>query len=256
MKKLLWKDSSNLATSRRTCLLSAFVIGVVLFAEGVLPARAEDRVQLENGLIRVSFNNSNGLFDVEDLSGQALLLHNASPSFQVDGRTISSSDLERVATKRESFEDQLGHGEKLVARYFFRDRAPSFRYELSLYSGKPWVSITAFLPRGDYALGDFNLLKANLHVPEAFKSRVYVNSGEAGGASGTWNLGMRRWESANLSAWYDPKTQGTVQVGFYSFYRARTSVAARSPAYAGGLGGCRSGVRSSAVQPRYTDRLF
>ncbi len=224
MKKPLWKDSSCPPTSRKARLLLACLVGVVLFS---LPARGEDKVQLENGLIRISFNTSSGLFDVEDLSGPAFLVHNAGPSFQVNGRTISSSDLERVDTKRENFEDQLGHGEKLVARYIFRDRVPSFRYELSLYSGKPWVSMTAFVPRGDYALGDFNLLKANLRVPEAFKSRVYINSGEAGGGTGTWELGVRRWDSANLSAWYDPGTQETMQVGFYSFYRARTSVSSQ-----------------------------
>jgi hypothetical protein len=35
---------------------------------------------------------------------------------------------------------------------------------------------------------------------------------------------MRRWSSANLSAWYDASTQDAVQVGFYSFYRASTTV--------------------------------
>ena len=198
--------------------------GIVLLAVGAFSARAEDRVVLENGLIRISFSSS-GLFDVEGVSGHVFSLHQAGPSFQADGRTLSTSDIERVETRRDSFEDQLGGGEKLTATYFFRGQAaPSFRYELSLYRGKPWVSVTAFLAKGDYALGDFSLLRASLGVPEAFKTRVYVNSGEAGGDSGTWDLGMRRWRSANLSAWYDPRTQDALQVGFYSFYRASTSV--------------------------------
>jgi len=224
MKKPLWNVSSHPVTSRSACLLSVCVIGVVLWAVVAQPVRAQDKVQLENGLIRISFNTSSGLFDVEDLSGPAFVLYNAGPGFQVAGRTISTSDMERVETRRESFEDQLGHGERLVALYFFHDRAPGFRYELSLYSGKPWVSITAIVPRGDFTLGDFTLLTAKLRVSEAFKSRVYVNSGEAGGGTGTWDLGMRQWGSANLSAWYDPGTQETLQMGFYSFYRARTSV--------------------------------
>jgi hypothetical protein len=196
----------------------------VLFLAGVLPLGANNRIQLQNGLIRISFNNSNGTFEVESLSGNALRLYNAGPSFQADQRAITSSDLEKVETNRESFQDQLGHGEKILARYVFHGGLPSFRYELRLYTGKPWVGITAFLPPGDYALGDVDVLKANLRVPEAFKSRVYINSGEAGANSGTWDLGMRQWGSANLSAWYDPKTQDAVEVGFYSFYRARTSV--------------------------------
>ncbi len=224
MKRPLGKYSFNLTANWRPI---ACVVGVVLLTAVALPVSANSGMQVENGLIRISFDNSNGLFDVEALSGHAFLLHNAGPSFLADGRIICSSDLEKVETRRESFEDQLGHGERLVAHYFFRNHAPSFRYELSLYSGKPWISITAFLPPGSYALGDFSLLKANLRVPEAFKSRVYVNSGEAGGISGTWDLGMRQWRSANLSAWYDLKTQDAVQIGFYSFYRAATSVSSQ-----------------------------
>ncbi len=226
MKKLHWKDVTYEAYLTATRLLSAFALATALFLVGTLPARADGTVKLENGLIKVSFRAATGSFDFESLPDHTFLLSNGAPG-SLAGQTISSTNLEKVETKQEPFEDQLGRGEKLVVHYTFRDHTPGFRYEICLYSGKPWLSITAFLPRGDYTLGDFSLLKARLHVPEAFRSRVYVNSGEAGGNSGTWELGMRAWSSANLSAWYDPNTRDALQVGFYSFYRARTSVASQ-----------------------------
>lgn len=223
MKKLHCKLFAHRAQPTVTGLLAAFALAVALFAAGAAPVRADDTVKLDNGRMRISFSGSTGSFDFESLSDLTLLLHDAGPS-SLTGQAISSGNLEKVETKQEPFEDRLGRGEKLVVHYTFRDRTPGFRYEICLYSGKPWLSITAFLPRGDYTLGDFNLLKARLRVPEAFKSRVYVNSGGAGGNSGTWELGIRRWGSANLSAWYDPNTRDALQVGFYSFYRACTSV--------------------------------
>jgi len=73
-------------------------------------------------------------------------------------------------------------------------------------------------------LGDFLVLQGKLRVMDAFKTRLYVSSGTAGGNSGVWELGMRQWSSSALSVYYDPKVQQAVGLGFYSFSRANSSV--------------------------------
>ncbi len=201
-----------------------FFCWFVLCTMGAGLAAAQDRVVLENGLIRLSFDKANGQFEIYSLTEGFLRLREAGPAIEIDGQMLSSSKLDRVEARRERFEDRLGRGEKLIAMYSFRDKAPGFRYELSLYQDRPWVSVTAYLAPGNYRLGDVSLIQGKLRVPEAFRTRLYVCSGTAGGNSGVWDLGMRQWNSAALSVYYDPRVREALHLGFYSFYRASTSV--------------------------------
>src|SRR5947209_17340270 len=144
---------------------------------------------LENGHVRVTRDPRTGLFDAVSSAGGSIRLFAAGPSFEKDGRLIAAGESTPAEIRKERFQDSIGTGEKLVVRY------PDFRYELNLYAGKPWLSATAYLPKGSYALGDFGVIQAKLSVPEAFRTRLYVSSGTAGGNSGVWELGMRRWSS-------------------------------------------------------------
>ena len=89
---------------------------------------------------------------------------------------------------QETFQDELGAGEKLIVEYEFDGAFQGFRYELREYTGKPWVTATAYVPKGNYRLGDFAVVEGKLHVPEAVNARVYVNSGtqEEIRACGSW----------------------------------------------------------------------
>lgn len=187
-------------------------------------AAPPDMETLENGQVRLTFDQHTGLFDVVGVSGGVLRLVGAGPSFQSDGKTLSARDATKVEIRREEFHDQLGSGEKLVVLYSFSGPPPSVRYEISLYHDRPWISITAFLPQGDYALTDVSLVQGKVHALGAFKTRIYVNSGTAGGDTGVWELGMRKWESANLSVFFEPQVHDALGLGFYSFYRASASV--------------------------------
>jgi hypothetical protein len=186
--------------------------------------KAQEQEVLDNGLVRILFNHRTGQFQALPLTSGGLRLYDAGPGFQEDTRKISTRDATRVEVKRENFEDPLGRGEKLVITYTYEVGVPSLRYELRLYDGKPWVSATAYLGHGDYQLGDVDVVEGKANVHSAFKTRVYVNSGSAGGNSGVWQMGMRSWESANLSVWYEPKIEEALGLGFYSFYRAGSSV--------------------------------
>ena len=191
---------------------------------GSQSAVAQEQEVLDNGLVRLTLSRSTGLFAASGVSGAVLQLSEAGPSFQKDGQVISVRQATKIETRQEAFEDQIGQGQRLIIQYSFRQGIPSFRYELNLYTGKPWVSATAYLPRGDYELGDFSVLRGNLRVPDAFKTRLYVASGTAGGDSGVWELGMRRWDSKVLSVYYEPSIREALGLSFYSFYRASTSV--------------------------------
>ena len=201
---------------------------------------ARDQEVLENGAIRLTLDRSTGLFDVLPIPAGSLGLHSAGPVFQSDGRIVSAGDITKIETQRESFEDPIGKGEKLVVKYNFRGTEPGLRYELSVYRNEPCMSVTAYVPRGSYRLGDFSLVQAKIQVPEAFKTRVYISSGTAGGNTGVWELGMRQWNSAALSVYYAPRLQEGMIMGFYSFYRAGSSLASQY------VGANQIGVRATA----------
>ena len=143
----------------------------------------------------------------------------------INDREVTAREAAKVTTRHESFTDKIGQGEKLIVEYQFSGGTPSFRYELSLYQGEPWISATAYLPKGDYRLGDFSLVQGKVQVQEAFRTRVYINSGNSNYSnSGVWQLGMRRWSSSAVSVYYEPKIEEALSLAFYSFQRASTSV--------------------------------
>ncbi len=197
---------------------------VLAFAGRGIFARAQTQGVLDNGLLRLSLSRQTGLFEVQSSLGGVLHLLDAGPNFQINGQKVSPSKATRIEVQRTSFTDTLGSGQKLVVNYTFAGDVPSFRYELSLYQEEPWLSVVAYLPRGDYALGDLALINGKVHSPSAFKTRIYVNEGSAGGQSGVWEMGIQRWNSAALSVLYEPKVQDALELGFYSFDRASTSV--------------------------------
>jgi hypothetical protein len=187
--------------------------------------QAED--VLDNGLVRLVFSRQTGQFEAYGLQAEVMRLFHAGPAWVVSDRKIAARDAVKVATRHESFDDRIGQGEELIVEYSFSGWAPSLRYELRLYQGKPWISITAYLPVGDYRLGDFSLVKGKLRVQQAFSTKVYYNPGTAGFNPGVWPLGISRWSSAALSVLYQPEVEDAIGLGFYSFYRASTSVAAQ-----------------------------
>jgi len=202
--------------------------------------RAQKQDVLDNSLVRLVFDEHTGLFRAYSLQGGGLRLLNAGPGLEVGGlqgkpnspyqvtthsKSISAQNITSISVSRQSFEDSLGRGEELVVRYSFEGYPHTLRYDLALYQGRPWVSAVAFLPRGEYRLSDFSVVQGKVNVVSALGTRVYVNSGTAGGDSGVWPLGVRRWNSANLSVLYDPHIGEALGLGFYSFFRASTSVA-------------------------------
>ena len=203
---------------RITALLSAIVF---LLAAG--PLIAQDEQVLDNGIVRVTFDQHAGSFQAVPLAG-GMRLSEAGLSFQVEGKKILGREATHITVKRERFQDPVGEGEKLVVQYAFAAGLPGVRYELSLYAGKPWLSATSYFAPGDYALGDVAVVEGKVRVSSAFKTRVYFNNGSAGGDSGVWDMGVRAWSSANLSAWYEPNLERALCAGFYSFYRASSSV--------------------------------
>jgi hypothetical protein len=209
---------------RRSGVVLILSAGVLVLATWAGRAVAQDVETLENGRVRLQFNRHTGLFDVAAVAGGVLRLEGAGLSLQSDGKRLSAGEATKVEVRREGFTDQLGEGEKLVVEYAFSGNPATVRYELCLYRGKPWISVTAYLPRGDYALGGVSLVEGKVHTLDAFKTRIYVNSGQAGGNTGVWELGMRQWHSTNLSVLYEPRVHEALSLGFYSFARASTSV--------------------------------
>jgi len=187
--------------------------------------QGQDREVLNNGLLRLEFSRQTGLFEVDSLSGGVFRLFDAGPSFQVNGRTLSAREASKVEVRRDNFEDQLGQGERLMVTYSFEGGIRALRYELNLYRGKPWVSLVAYLPKGDYHLGDCSLIGGKIWASTAFGTRIYLNSGNSSySESGVWQLGMRSWSSANVSVLYEPTLKDAIGLGFYSFRRASASV--------------------------------
>ena len=210
-----------LATPLGAALDGAEVQGQDEVVHSVSPSGEE---VLENGLVRLIFRPQTGQFEAFGLRGELMRLFDAGPVLEINGRRIACRAAVKVATRHEPFKDQIGGGERLILDYRFGQNVPGLRYELSVYAGKPWVSATAYLPAGDYRLGDFYVLQGKVRTGPAFNTRVYVNSGMAGGNSGVWPMGMRRWSSAALSVLYQPEVENAIGMGFYSFYRASTSV--------------------------------
>jgi hypothetical protein len=173
----------------------------------------------------VAFDRHTGLFQVQSLPDTVVTLFEAGPAFEENGRMITARDATRIETSRQDFSNKIGAGEKLSVKYSFANNdIPELRYEISIYKDQPWLSITAYLPKGAYHLGDVDLIQGKLRVWDAFKTRLYVCSGEAGGNSGVWPLGMASWRSAGLSVFYEPEAQTALGMGFYSFRRASTSI--------------------------------
>jgi len=179
---------------------------------------------LENGKVRIVFSRRTGEFTAQSESSAGVVgLFEAGPAFRVNGQDLKARDATRVETRLEQFEDAIGKGKKLIAQYEFSGAVRGFRYELCVFDGRPWASAAAYLPGGDYALDNFEVVKGRVRVPGAFKTRLYVCSGQAGGNSGVWEVGLRQWKSSALSVLYDPNVQEALMMGFYSFYRAETS---------------------------------
>lgn len=214
-----WLIGSELGKGLRCLLL--ICVGVLLSFVG--SAQSQETEVLDNGLVRLVFSRSRGTFEASSLRGN-IRVFSAAPSLQINGRVVSITELTRLEVRHESLQDQLGTGEKLIINYAFKGDLPGLRYELSLYHGQPWVSVTAYIPAGNYKLGDVSLVQGRIRLPEAFKSRIYVNSGTAGGNTGVWAFGMGRWSSANLSVWFLPDLKDALSFGFYSFDRASTTV--------------------------------
>lgn len=200
--------------------------GAVAQQRGTVEVRqSKEETILENGLLRVVFNHRQGEFRAHSMaSGGIVELLEAGPVWETMGKKFRAREAKKVEVKPEPFEDELGEGEKLVVEYEWEGQRRTVRYDLKVYRGKGWVSVTAYLPRGNYGLGEFEVVRGKVRVPGAFKTRLYVCSGTAGGDSGVWALGMRRWASAAVSVLYEPEVQEAIGIGFYSFYRASTTV--------------------------------
>ena len=202
------------------------ICGAVVIAAlaGTGRTQAQGPELLQNGLVRVKFDYHTGLFDIDTASGSTLRIVESGPAVQKDGTTLSARDATSINVRRSNFEDQIGSGEKLVLQYNFSKSSFTFRYEISEYRDKPWISVTAYLPSGGYTLADVGLLKGTISVPEAFRARLYVSSGDTGGKTGVWQLGLGRWRSSAHSVYYDPRTHDGLGLAFYSFARAASSV--------------------------------
>jgi hypothetical protein len=202
----------------------AWFIVMAACSSTALGQKSSSKLMLDNGLARITFDTNKGTFDARGLSEPTIVLRDAAPECEVDGKVLSVNDLVNVTAHKEQFNDSIGQGEKIAAIYSFKDGIPSIRYEIRLYAGQPAASIQAFLPAGTYHLGNVNVIHGSLAVREAFNTRVYLNSGEAGGRTGVWDLGIQRWQSAVLSSWYDVDTKDALAISFYSFQRAGTTV--------------------------------
>jgi hypothetical protein len=73
------------ARSRFSLIASAGVLLLITCGGLAVP---QDLATLENGRVRLTFNQRTGLFDVTPVSGGVLRLVGAGPTFQSDGRTV------------------------------------------------------------------------------------------------------------------------------------------------------------------------
>ena len=157
-------------------------------------------------------------------AGSTLKLESMGLAFQVNGKRLTSADSTSAKTTEQAFHDAIGAGKEWVVDYQFGPDIPRVRYEIKRYDGHPWLAVTAKFSSGPYQLGDVELVNGSIRVANAFESRVYFNTGVAGGGTGVYPLGMRRWSSDTLSSWYVPSRRESVTLGFYTFQRASTSV--------------------------------
>ena len=126
------------------------ICGAVVIAAlaGTGRTQAQGPELLQNGLVRVKFDYHTGLFDIDTASGSTLRIVESGPAVQKDGTTLSARDATSINVRRSNFEDQIGSGEKLVLQYNFSKSSFTFRYEISEYRDKPWISVTACVPSG------------------------------------------------------------------------------------------------------------
>lgn len=200
---------------------------------------------LDNGLVKLTFDRRTGRFGAQAEGYGAMRLYDAGPALQIAGQDAALTETKDVQVHHESFVDQIGQGQRLVIYYGVRNNAPRVRYELRVYENRPWVTVTASVPQGNYELGDFSLVQGKIATPTAFDTRVYINSGTAGGDTGVWPLGVRRWNSTAVSVFYDADEREAIGMGFYSFRRASTSVSSQY------LGPDQIGVDASAHYNSY-----
>jgi hypothetical protein len=113
---------------------------------------------LENALVRLVSNRETGQFALW-FTGRDHGLFQAGPALMINDREVTAREAVKVTTRHESFADKTGQGEILIVEYQFSVETPSFRYQLSLYRDTPWISVTAYLPKGDYRLGDSSLVQ-------------------------------------------------------------------------------------------------
>jgi hypothetical protein len=227
----------------RTSILVLFV----MVTSGISFGAEQD--VLENDTVQLIFDQHTGLFQVRSVPGNVVSLFDAGPAFEENGRMVSARDAARIEIHRQGFSNQIGAGEKLSVAYSFANNdVAELRYEISIYKNKPWLSITAYFPKGAYRLGDVNLIYGKLRVLDAFKTRLYVSSGEAGGNSGVWQLGLANWSSTQLSVFYDARAQAAIGMGFYSFRRASASI------FSNYLTSNEIGVRAAAHYNNYQPR--
>jgi hypothetical protein len=179
---------------------------------------------LDNGQVKLTFHRRTGRFEAQAEADGAMRLYAAAPALRIDGQNAAFMDTGKAQIHHESFTDQIGRGEKLVVYYGIGKSAPPVKYELRMYEDEPWVTATAYVPRGSYELGDLSVVQGKIATPAAFDTRVYINSGTAGGDTGVWPLGVRRWNSTAVSVFYDANEREAIGMGFYTFRRASTSV--------------------------------
>src|SRR5215813_10810675 len=88
--------------------LLRLVLVFLLLAPGSGPLQGRDQAVLDNGLLRLIFDERTKVFEVRPLSSRVVRLFDAGPSFQKDGQMVSVADAEKIETRRESFKDQIG----------------------------------------------------------------------------------------------------------------------------------------------------
>ena len=202
---------------------------LILVAGAATLALAQDNV-LDNGPLRLTVDPHAGTFTVSAQRLPDVYSYDAGPRLQMDGQTVSPSDATGVVVHCEPFTDRVSRGNKVVVSYSSK-AAPSLRYESGFYAEKRCISATGYLSQGSYHLSDFSVVYGKVRTTSAFKTRVYINAGHTGGDSGVWPLGEKNWASDALSSFYDPGVREAINLGFYSFQRASTSVDSQ---YAGG----------------------
>ncbi|HWM67930.1 MAG TPA: hypothetical protein VNO35_15175 [Steroidobacteraceae bacterium] len=207
---------------------------LILFAHCGSVSAAHPRESVSEGLlgggIQVTADRDRRTFDAS-ADGSSIRLESVGPAIEINGKRLTTADSVSSRAVRQQFEDVIGRGEELVIDYRFAGDLPRLRYEIKRYDGHAWLGVSARLSGGGYRLGDVELISGKIRISNAFEARVYFNTGVAGGGTGVWPLGMRRWNSDTLSSWYSPSRHDSLTLGFYSFQRAATSVTSQYQSY-------------------------